>query len=1046
MWKVVWPAVLLSLGPVLRADPPDAPFDDDADTIALWHFDGSGANAAAAASPTAVVRVPGAAFTATGGRFGGALRVNGATALIPDADIPELDAAIAGTKDFTIELWVRPAPDDLDGSKPTTGLLEHYLSDAAPSRGFDLRIDNVAAGLAGRPSGTPGLVYFRSGDAPTIHTATNAISVSLLDGYGGSASEVPLVADLWQHIALTRQGNNWKLWINGQVTAFVVSSFAMPDSAQPLFFGAIENGLRPLSGMIDEVRISRVARNPATPGYRDAPFTGDADTIGLWHFDGNGENAAPAASPRAVVRLESTNLAAFETTGGRFGGSLFINGGRAFVNDADIPELDATIAGTGEFTIEAWVRPAPGDVDGSLPSTGILEHYSVASPSSRGFDWRVDNLPAGTAGRPSGTPGLVFLRSGDYGGIDTGSSGMGVGLLSSGPGLEVALTPDVWHHVAVTRKGNTWTQWVDGVFTARVTSAWSVPDSDEPLIFGAVESFIRPMGGRIDEVRISKVARVYGEEPPPPPPVFVPDPRPPAHLFLDDYEIASMSNLTRVLHQPIKQGMVVDHDRPWEDWAADFPVVLRDASGFHMYYRAIYREGAPPVPSDPSQQGVSSTCYAFSADGLHWTKPNLGLREIKGTLDNNTLPVGGVSAAIWQPHHPDPSRRYLFMTGGGSFTGSNPVSGWAAYGPGALRGGGLNYEPHQEMFAAYGQTEQPRTIYRYTSADLLSWADQGKVLEADDLDHRLPADTDEFYGMGVQQEGTLTIGFLWVFHTDRTDPEYTTPYSSSVWRKGLIDIQLVASRDGVQWTRVADRQTWLPLGPDGSFDDGMVFVGGPGVRVGNEMWFYYGAWDGDHLTFTASGQQFEEPLREGRIGLAAIRRDGFVSLSAGVDDDEGILTTRTYTVDRERLLVNVNAASGSLAVELLDGAGAPIPGYTLADCDPIHADSVALPVRWVGRTDLTPLMSQAIRIRFHLRSGDLYGFSFAGPAGDFDGDGDADLADFTEFQACFNGPNRPPAGPLCEAIDLDTDDDVDLADFLEFQTCFNGPNRPVACP
>ncbi len=32
-------------------------------------------------------------------------------------------------------------------------------------------------------------------------------------------------------------------------------------------------------------------------------------------------------------------------------------------------------------------------------------------------------------------------------------------------------------------------------------------------------------------------------------------------------------------------------------------------------------------------------------------------------------------------------------------------------------------------------------------------------------------------------------------------------------------------------------------------------------------------------------------------------------------------------------------------------------------------------------------------------------------AGDFDGDGDVDLADFGIFQACFNGPNRPPACP-----------------------------------
>jgi hypothetical protein len=67
---------------------------------------------------------------------------------------------------------------------------------------------------------------------------------------------------------------------------------------------------------------------------------------------------------------------------------------------------------------------------------------------------------------------------------------------------------------------------------------------------------------------------------------------------------------------------------------------------------------------------------------------------------------------------------------------------------------------------------------------------------------------------------------------------------------------------------------------------------------------------------------------------------------------------------------------------------------------------------------------------------------------DFDGDGDVDLADFATFQACFNGPNRPPSQAAqadCEKADFDHDGDVDLVDFLSFQACFNGPNRPPAC-
>jgi hypothetical protein len=64
---------------------------------------------------------------------------------------------------------------------------------------------------------------------------------------------------------------------------------------------------------------------------------------------------------------------------------------------------------------------------------------------------------------------------------------------------------------------------------------------------------------------------------------------------------------------------------------------------------------------------------------------------------------------------------------------------------------------------------------------------------------------------------------------------------------------------------------------------------------------------------------------------------------------------------------------------------------------------------------------------------------------DLDEDNDVDLADFSIFQGCFNGPNRIPAQANCDWADFDMDNDVDLTDFAIFQGCFNGPNRPVAC-
>jgi len=60
-----------------------------------------------------------------------------------------------------------------------------------------------------------------------------------------------------------------------------------------------------------------------------------------------------------------------------------------------------------------------------------------------------------------------------------------------------------------------------------------------------------------------------------------------------------------------------------------------------------------------------------------------------------------------------------------------------------------------------------------------------------------------------------------------------------------------------------------------------------------------------------------------------------------------------------------------------------------------------------------------------------------GVPGDCDGDGDIDLADYTCFAACFNGPDIA-VSVECGDFDYDADEDVDFFDFAEFQVVFVG--------
>jgi hypothetical protein len=53
-----------------------------------------------------------------------------------------------------------------------------------------------------------------------------------------------------------------------------------------------------------------------------------------------------------------------------------------------------------------------------------------------------------------------------------------------------------------------------------------------------------------------------------------------------------------------------------------------------------------------------------------------------------------------------------------------------------------------------------------------------------------------------------------------------------------------------------------------------------------------------------------------------------------------------------------------------------ISGRTVADCDPIFGDGLAMPVRWNGQTDIGAREGEPITLQFKLRSADLFGFEW----------------------------------------------------------------------
>ena len=483
-------------------------------------------------------------------------------------------------------------------------------------------------------------------------------------------------------------------------------------------------------------------------------------------------------------------------------------------------------------------------------------------------------------------------------------------------------------------------------------------------------------------------------------------------LFLDDSLVESRSNVTRVLHQPVKDPEpVLVGDQPWENWTVDIfgsPSIHFDEA--RHIYRLWYT--AYDVAADNYY-----ICYATSTDGVHWTKPALGIKEHNGSKQNNIVNTGRVhwpnSTVLFDEHESNPARRFKsvsfdFAPTQTSETGL-PVSAWpkgaeelkkgravglaVAFSPDGLHwnlydgnpvlkdpqdvgdthfllGWDDNYHKYVGYFRpSYSASGGPRVIGFSTSDDFTHWTTPEIILRPDAQD---PI-TDEFYGMPVLKYQGKYIGFLWIYHNS-PNPALVASLNIAhlAGTQQTLETQLTYSEDGKHFTRVGDRQLFLPAGSRDSWDRGMVTASDMVVHD-NELWIYYGGWGTRHSgdDFKLVGTMVNGHRVMGALGLAKLRLDGFVSLHAGAP--EGVVLTRQIRIgDQVHLQVNADAGRGMVSAELLNDKLEPIPGFARADSQVIKEDSISKEVSWRGHSDLSSLRGQAIRIRLYVQDADLY--------------------------------------------------------------------------
>jgi hypothetical protein len=195
---------------------------------------------------------------------------------------------------------------------------------------------------------------------------------------------------------------------------------------------------------------------------------------------------------------------------------------------------------------------------------------------------------------------------------------------------------------------------------------------------------------------------------------------------------------------------------------------------------------------------------------------------------------------------------------------------------------------------------------------------------------------------------------------------------------GLIEVQLAISRDGVRWNR-PDRRPYFPMGMENEWDRWMTMMGTGMIHRGNYLYQYYWSTGRTHDSGILRPEYANNMPIRSAIGVVRQRLDGFISADFAYTG--GILTTPLVTFLGTHLRLNVDAGGmGSAFVEILDGAGIPVPGFTRRECEEVCANCIDTPVRWAGRADLTALRGKPVALRVEARGAKLYAFRFAAGA------------------------------------------------------------------
>ncbi|MCH9726657.1 MAG: prolyl oligopeptidase family serine peptidase [Planctomycetes bacterium] len=407
-------------------------------------------------------------------------------------------------------------------------------------------------------------------------------------------------------------------------------------------------------------------------------------------------------------------------------------------------------------------------------------------------------------------------------------------------------------------------------------------------------------------------------------------------LFVDDHHVLYRSGTKRLFH-PAKlnpSNPIVREDQPWEMAIGWTSISKNPKTGkFQLWYQA-YAGGR-----DERKTHKCVVCYAESDDGIHFTKPKLGIHDFTtdrkpwaGHFKETNIVLTGdggygdryANSVLYDPRDSDSAKRYkmLYTDFGKDKNGREWPGFFAAFSTDGIHWtksqknplnktayGGRGLQPLYSDEVPYNERwDKNKNFLRKTWAIPLSMSDAADVIY--DPNHGL------YVAYGKSWIQGPTGGLAWKHAMARTESEdfvtWSKPQLISMpddldqpntefhtspvfYYKGCYFClnQILSSRGQATGNKADAMHIELMISRDGlhwdrpfrdqrfiasseqDFSNGGIFTNSTPVFLEDEIRFYYGGYNSGTI---GGGQKLTSETQQSGVGFAGIRLDRFAGI------------------------------------------------------------------------------------------------------------------------------------------------------------------------